>query len=326
MNTIIPDAREQHLPQAENAVKSLLFISLLTGSFYLASRLGQWQAGTAMETMLQFGAIGLLAIASAMLVLAMAILAHEAQHRVLFRHLPVNDAVGGLLSAVGLIPYYANRQFHLTHHRYSHQPELDPEHHMHSRSFWFAFLAGPHVGIFLQHKLFLANALRSLHDKKLRSRTLKDSLFLLSAGAYYAWLLPEMGISLLYSALPTLLVFPLVFSVRAMSDHYGIPVVPRKSRLRQQVHDDNPADWRALCDQRRIQASGWVVQTPRWLEWLWSHVNYHEVHHKYPYLSHCHLKRVYQQTCGHQPYIVANGYWRNLLALRRQPYYGNPDN
>ena len=322
MAEIIPDARQQHLPQAENAFKSGLFVALLTVFFFLASELGRLTVDGVWLQMARFGAIMALATLSAMLILAMAILAHEAQHRVLFRNSVLNDWIGGILSALGLIPFYANKQFHLTHHRYAHQPGLDPEHQMHSRSFWFAFLAGPHVGIFLQHKLFMQNALRSIGEKRYRSRVAKDSVFLLIAGAYYALLLPALGISLWYSALPTLLVFPFVFSIRAMSDHYGIPVVQRKSTMRQEVLDDDPGKWQSLRDQKRIQVSGWVVESPRWLEWLWSHVNYHEVHHKYPYLSHCHLKKVYQQTCEQQPYIVAKGYWHNLGRLLGKPYYG----
>lgn len=323
MSTVIPDARQQHIPQMENAIKCVLFVGALLLSFYAATQAAHWQPQVWFGQLLRFGILGTLAVANAMLILAMAILAHEAVHKVLFKPVWLNDLAGGLLSAMGLIPFYANRQFHLTHHRYAHQPHLDPEHQMHGRSFWFAFIVGPHIGIFLQHKLLVMNALTRMRDPLIRRRVIKDSVSLAVVGLLYVVVLPSWGISLIYTVLPMFLVFPLVFSVRAMSDHYGIPEVRTKSRMRQDVLEDNPASWQALRDKRRIQVSGWIVQTPGWLEWLWSHVNYHEVHHKYPYLSHCHLKAVFHETRDSQPYIVAEGYWRNLLHLVRQPYYGS---
>ena len=71
--------------------------------------------------------------------------------------------------------------------------------------------------------------------------------------------------------------------------------------------------------------TGWVVLTAPWLEWLWSHVNYHEVHHKYPYLSHNHLPRVFEATRAHHPYLVVHGYWRSLGLLKKRRYYASAE-
>lgn len=52
---------------------------------------------------------------------------HECSHRTAFRSRPVNDAVAWLL---GLLSFYnatAYRRYHQWHHRYTHQPGLDPE-------------------------------------------------------------------------------------------------------------------------------------------------------------------------------------------------------
>jgi fatty acid desaturase len=221
---------------------------------------------------------------------------------VLFRSAFWNELWGGLLSALTLIPFNANRQFHLTHHGYAHQPGLDPENAMHHHSFVYAATMGSVVGLNEQYRLFFADFGR-LGDRRCAARALKDATSLVLAGAIYFWLLPRLGVSLAVTVVPMILAFPLVFAFRAMSDHYGIPPVQRESR----------------------EVSGWVVLTSPWLEWLWSHVNYHEVHHKYPYLSHRYLPQVFAATRAQHPYLVVRGYWRSLLNLSRRNYYSTPE-
>jgi hypothetical protein len=46
--------------------------------------------------------------------------------------------------------FYANCQFHLTHHRYTHQMGLDPEEPLHNHSFLVAFIFGAFIA-FYQH-------------------------------------------------------------------------------------------------------------------------------------------------------------------------------
>jgi fatty acid desaturase len=117
-------------------------------------------------------------------------------------------------------------------------------------------------------------------------------------------------------------VFPLVFGCRALSDHYAIPPVERASRTTEPVLDVDDEAWHRDRERRQREITGWVVLTHPWLEWLWSHVNYHEVHHKYPWLSHRYLPQVFAATRDTQPYLVIKGYWRSLLNLRHRQYYG----
>jgi fatty acid desaturase len=65
--------------------------------------------------------------------------------------------------------------------------------------------------------------------------------------------------------------------------------------------------------------------TPQWLQWLWSHVNYHEVHHKYPYRSHQYLAQAFEASRNRYPDLVVNGYWRSLLNVRKHNYYATQE-
>jgi fatty acid desaturase len=58
---------------------------------------------------------------------------------------------------------------------------------------------------------------------------------------------------------------------------------------------------------------------------MWSHINYQQVHHRYPYLSHVYLPSVYEATKEHQPYLVVSGYVRCLASIRGLPYYAAVD-
>jgi fatty acid desaturase len=225
---------------------------------------------------------------------------------VLFRSAFCNEFWGGLLSALTLIPFQANRQFHLTHHSYAHQPELDPENAMHHHSFGYAAAMGALLGLKEQYRIFLGNVLRG--DRRSAWRAAQDFFFIGLAATLYFGLVPALGLSIWATVVPTLVAFPPVFAFRALSDHFGIPAVASSSAA-----------------ERERPITGWVVLTAPWLEWLWSHVNYHEVHHKYPYLSHRYLPQVYAATRERYPYLVVHGYWRSLLNIRNLAYYSSPE-
>ena len=290
----IPSPQEQVIPETENLLKALLLIALVAASFYAADRI----AGV-LETPFKWLLVALLGIVDVVLLTGMGVLAHDGVHRVLFRAPFWNELLGGLLSALTFIPFHANRQFHLTHHSYAHQPGLDPEEAMHRHSFPFAFAAGSTIGLYEQYRLLFDNV-RNLRDGRRAWRAAQDAAFFAVAAAVYFLMLPALGISLLATVLPLVLAFPLVFAFRAMSDHYGLPPVAREANE---------------------QVTAWVVLTPRWLEWLWSHINYHDVHHRYPYLSHIYLPQVFAATRDRHPYLVVRGYWRSLLNLRKRSYY-----
>jgi fatty acid desaturase len=283
----IPGPKEQVIPERENLLKALFLIAALAGSFLLANSLFHWLP------------IGLLAIVDVILLTGVGVLAHDAVHRALFRSPFWNEVSGGLLSALVLLPFQANRHIHLTHHSHAHQPGLDPEEAMHRYPFAVAVLAGAAIGFYINYRQLLVHIAKG----KL-ARAAQDVFFLCLGFTIYFVLVPALGISLAATVVPVLVAFPLVFSFRAISDHYGLPAVQRGAK------------------EERDNVTGWVVLTPRWLEWLWSHVNYHEVHHKYPWLAHSYLPQVFAATCDKHPYAVANGYWLSLYRLRKLRYYG----
>ena len=310
-NAGIPKPKEQIIPSAANLFKSCFLVFMLLGTFYATQQI----AGQMDNFWIKWSFIALVSVWNAMLMIGMGVLSHEAIHRVLFRSPFWNELWGGLLAAIVLIPLEANRQFHMEHHRYSHQPGLDPENPMHQTSFLFAVALGPFIALFAQYRVLVSIALR-----RDLVRVLKDVFFVSVALSIYFLLLPALGVSLLYTWVPTLLALPLVFSVRALADHYGIPPVERASRKYKESEEEIESG-----TQARQQVSGWVVLTPQWLQWLWSHVNYHEVHHKYPYLSHQYLPQAFEASRQQYPYLVVDGYWRSLLNVRKLDYYATQE-
>lgn len=309
-NSGIPSPKEQVIPSAANLFKSCFLIAMLFGD-YVAIQL---IAGPMDNLWLKWSLIALVAVWNGMLMIGMGVLSHDAVHGVLFRSRFWNELWGGLLAAFVLIPLQANRQFHMEHHRYSHQPGRDPENPMHQSSFLFALTVGPFVALYAQYRVLFAMAMRGEWVA-----VLKDVFFIGTALVIYFLLLPALGISLLLTFGPTWLALPLVFSIRALADHYGIPpVVPEAQGQASGEEADGGANVRQ-------QLSGWVVLTPQWLQWLWSHVNYHEVHHKYPYLSHHYLPQAFAASRGRYPYLVVDGYWRSLFNVMKLEYYGRPE-
>ena len=325
-NVGIPDPKGQVIPSGANLFKAIFLITMLLLSFYATQRWVELLEQMAISPWIKWTFIVLAALWDSVLILGMGALAHDAVHKVLFRSLFWNEFWGSMLSALTLIPFYANRQFHLAHHSYAHQPGLDPENEMHNHSFPVAAAAGIFIGLFAQYRIFALNALRSRDG-----RAAKDAFFLSVAGLVYFLLIPALGISLLNTLVPILLLLPAVFSWRALSDHYGIPPIlrvstrMRESKRREDITEADEEAWHQERTMQRQEVSGWVVITHPWLEWLWSHVNYHEVHHKYPYLSHQYLPQVFKATRHQYPYLVANGYWKSIFNLSRLKYYSDSE-
>lgn len=313
----IPAPAAQRIPEAENLFKFFLFAALLQLSFAVGDA-AVYNVGAGWPWALKGALVVVFALLNCVLMIGLGVLAHEADHRVLFRSPLANDAIGGLAAAIMLTPFYANKQFHLTHHSYGHQPGLDPEDEMHHRPFWQAAVIGSTIGLVIQYRILTLN-LFSL-DRRRAARAIKDLGFLAVAACYFVLLPLSFGIDLRVTVLPTVLLFPLVFTYRALSDHYGVPPVARKSQRREDVTDGS--DWYNPEDRARV--TGWVVLTHPLLQWLWSSVNYHEVHHKYPYLSHVHLQDVFRHTRAQVPYLVVPGYTASLLNMLRRPYYEEP--
>lgn len=309
--TGIPSPKEQIIPSGPNLFKSSFLVLALLGTFYAIQ-----QIAVPMENLWLKGAlIAVAAIWSSMLLIGMGVLSHEAVHGVLFRSRFWNELIGGLLAGLVLIPLEANRKFHMEHHRFSHQPGLDPENPMHQTSVLFAITVGPFVALYAQYLVLVRIA--SGGDFV---RVIKDIFFVGVALSFYLLLLPVIGISLLYTWGAAMLALPVVFSVRALADHYGIPPVVRTAKKNEDTEEEIESG-----ATMRQQVSGWVVLTPQWLQWLWSHVNYHEVHHKYPYLSHAYLAQAFEASRGQYPYLVVDGYWKAALNAMELDYYGTPE-
>jgi fatty acid desaturase len=315
----IPRPKEQRIPTGENLFKTLLLIALLMASFVAADQAAKAiDASTALPgaaaTVAKWTLVALLAIVNGVLLVGLAVLAHDAVHKVLFPSAFWNELAGGVLSALVLVPFYANRQYHITHHGCAHQPGLDPEEGMHRHRFWYAATLGSLHGFDAHFRIVVTN-LRRMAEPRCAGRGLADIAFMASAGAIYFWLVPALGVSISVSVLPAIPGFLAAFAFRGLSDHYGVPPVRRAG----------DAAWEADRSQRRRDVSGWVVRTTPWLEWLWSHVNYHEVHHKFPYLSHRYLPQAFAATHDTHSYLVVRGYWRSLLNQRKRAYYASPE-
>ncbi len=308
----VPTPGEQVIPNAGNLIKIVVLFGLISGAF-IAGHYGavflEHTAGNSelLIFLLKWSWLLLCGTLASAAVQGLGILAHDAVHKVLFSKLWVNELVAGLISAFAMLPFNANRQFHLAHHRFSHQKKLDPEEPMHNHNLLFAISAGSVIGLLLQYRIMLVNLFTRLFSKRYFIAVLSDVFFISLAMTSYFILLPLTGISLEHSLLPMLLTLPLVFGIRAISDHYGLPAAPTKEE-------------RASNNEQK-EVSGWVIITSPILEWMWSGVNYHEVHHKFPYLSHIYLRSTFQATREILPYVVTNGYLRNLWQHLQRNYY-----
>ena len=175
----VPAPSEQVIPSAENLLKIVLLLTLLFGSFALTqagvNALAASALPPALAALLKWTLIPGMAVVNGVFIVGFAVLQHDAVHKVLFRSAFWNELWGGVTGALALIPFYANRQFHLTHHSHAHQPGLDPENAMHHHSFWYAFTVGSIVGLNLQYAIFLRNLAR-ITDLSVNAEALNEIL------------------------------------------------------------------------------------------------------------------------------------------------------
>jgi fatty acid desaturase len=329
----IPKPVEQVIPQVENFFKSVLFIGLLVCSFALA-QIGVTAIDTyfsvhpqPIHSVIKWLFVLVLAVFNGLLLTGIGVLAHEGIHGVLFKSKFWNDLWGGILSSlVVMLPFYANRKFHLTHHRYTHQPGLDPEETLHNRSFWNAFIMGGAIAI-SEHYKIVASHLFAVFSQKWSKvyRGLKDVFFVSFAVTFYFYFLPLGGISPWYTVVPTFLLASPVYSFRALCDHYAfVPVLSPVTQKSLSRETDGEDEYQNL-QGNPLQVDSWVILTNFLMDWLWSHINYQQVHHRYPYLSHRYLPDIFEVTKDKQPYAVVKGYFRCLRSLRNMQYYSSPE-
>lgn len=309
----VPTPGEQVIPNIHNLVKililfTLIFIAFVAGHFgaiAIEDYMGQTELST---QILKWSWLLLCGTLSSSAAQGLGILAHDAVHKVLFSKLWLNDLIAVLISAFAMLPFNANRQFHLAHHRFSHQKKLDPEEPMHNHRLWYAISVGSIIGLLIQYRILVVNLFTRFFTKRYFIPVLSDIFFVGLAMVCYFILLPLYGIPVAHSILPMLLTLPLIFGMRALSDHYGLPAAATKEE-------------RAAKGKQDEDVSGWVIFTSPVLEWMWSSVNFHEVHHKFPYLSHTYLRSTFIATHDKLPYVVVNGYLINLWRHLKRDYY-----
>ena len=319
----IPTPASQRIPDRANGLKAVTLLAALLGAFAI-SHFGYLR----LQPAGQFVALlwlAVWAVPAAMVILGMGIMAHDAVHKVLFSRLWINEVVGGLLSILALLPFNANRQFHLTHHAFAHQPGKDPEEPMHNRGLLSAMTLGSIVALNLQYVWLGRNVVRAFRQPRYRRRVLGDVLLILVAVDFYTRVVPALGMSVFTTFVPMFLVLPVVFGFRALSDHYGLPAIHREQKAGANMNEAELDDWHVRNKPVKEQVTGWVILTHPFLEWLWSNVNYHEVHHKFPWLSHIYLKDVFALTRAQLPYAVVQGYSRSLWQQRGRRYFENSD-
>lgn len=323
----IPRPSDQRIPAVDNFLKSALLLGLfgltLTITQTALNRLGiSGREIPSLSHAIPAAAIILVsAVLTALLISAQGAIAHEGIHRVLSRNRFVNDLVGGFLSAlVVFLPFYANRKWHLDHHGDTHEHGIDPEEALHSHNFWIAFLfAGP-IAIWEHYKIVFS----FLTDRGPKRRTrvaegLKDVGFVATAAAFYFVLLPALGVNVFLTIVPMFAIGPLIYSFRAICDHFAVPDLAKSTEyLKEKCPNlDRSSRFRVV--------DSWVILTNPFLNWLWSHLNYQQVHHRYPFLSHVYLPEIYEVTKEYQPYLVARGYLDCIRTIRSRPYYTQPE-
>ncbi|MBE9516425.1 MAG: fatty acid desaturase [Proteobacteria bacterium] len=320
---------EQKVPDAVNLFKITLFFVLIA-TLFTAGHFGaleienRWpgEAGS-VPWLLKWAWLLSMGTLVSMIIIGFGILAHDAVHKVLFSSLWLNEWLGGFISAMALLPFHSNRQIHLAHHSYSHQPGKDPENPIHNHSLPVALLAGGFIALGLHLRVLFYNLFTRLFTRRYFGRVTKDLVLMATAGVTYFIIVPEAGLAVVHTFVPMMLTLPLVFGFRSISDHYGLPALSREIKTEGKPTQTELDAWHEQNAPIQAEVTGWVILTNSFTEWLWSNVNYHEVHHKFPYLSYRYLKDTFAKTKDELPYIVAKGYAHNLWMHRNRKYYAD---
>jgi len=323
----IPRPADQRIPALDNFLKSAILLGLFGLTLALTQSLLNWLgvSGKGIPPLSQaIPAAALIlvsAVVTALLISAQGAIAHEGIHKVLSRNRFVNDLAGGFLSAlVVFLPFYANRKWHLDHHGETHAHGIDPEEAIHRHNFWIAFLFGGPIAIWEHYKIVFSFLTDRGPKRRIRvAEGLKDLSFVAAAAAFYFVLLPALGVNVWLTIVPMFTIGPLIYSFRAICDHYAVPDLAKSTEY---LKEKCPG---LVRDSRFRVVDSWVILTNPFLNWLWSHLNYQQVHHRYPFLSHVYLPEIYEVTKEYQPYLVARGYLDCLRTIRSRPYYTRPE-
>jgi fatty acid desaturase len=310
----IPHYTEQDIPGFSNLLKSIILIGMLFSSFLLGQAILNGidiylsaQISTLWQLLIKISVAAIFVTINSIFIMGLGILGHEANHGVFWKNRVLNDLCGGICWSFFLMPSSAFREFHLTHHCYTHQPEVDPESLMNNSPAWMSLSIGPTFGLYLTTKILVMNLLTP--SLKEQTRGWKDVFYLSIGAAFYFYMLPLFGISLWYLIVPTVLFMPYMFAIRNLSEHHGIPAQSKSSSHSSEA----------------MKVDSWILLTNPLLSWLWSDINYHQVHHRYPYLSHRYLRKIFEETQSEYPYAVFKGYIPFVLKSFKWTYYGSQE-
>ena len=266
----VPKYTEQVIPERMNLLKFLTLIGLILGVFWL-SQLGVnlidsrfYALPSGLHFAFKWTRVLSLAIINAILVMELGILGHEAAHKWLLKTKFWKDFCGGIFMSFLLIPFSSFKEFHLTHHRYTHIPDKDPEEPVNNHSAFLALRIGPLIGLGIHYKGLVDYLLND--SAKIRSQGWKDVGFISWALLCYFYLIPLANFFLEYTVFPVLIFLHFVFMVRNFSEHYGIPA--------QTVKNINS----------ELKVDSWMILSNPLMDWVWRKINYHQIHHRYPYL------------------------------------------
>ncbi len=219
---------------------------------------------------------------------------HEGVHGLISRNRKVNEFFNWLVHAIVGISASAYRWFHLTHHKTA-QTEDDPElailNIFQKNPPGWSYLFVPFTG-YLGFNFYAWKH----RTKYATSKTITLDLAL--AGIMHASFVLLLGwrLYLTYVTLPIVTSLALTNAFRSICEHHGLPRGTAWSNTR-------------------------GMRTHRWLEWLWSNVNYHLEHHLFPSVPFHKLpevRRLLEAEYTDRGSTVEDGYWRTALRLFNQ--------
>jgi fatty acid desaturase len=220
---------------------------------------------------------------------------HEGTHGFISRHRGLNELLSGFTLGLAGISIAAHRAFHFEHHRRAHTAE-DPEFQLFDRLArgvpGWTYLMVPVAATLGVN----AYGLRAGAPARLRRETRRDLAGIALMHAGIAWAAGPRLYVLFVMAPMALGLFPVTI-IRSICEHHGA---------------SDESDWTLARS----------MVTSRWVERLWSNVNYHLEHHLHPTVPYHRLpelRRLLSSQYLERASPVARGYVRTAVALLRQP-------
>ena len=219
---------------------------------------------------------------------------HEGTHGLIARHRGLNELLSGFTLGLAGISIAAHRAFHLEHHRHAHTA-ADPEFQLFDRLArgvpgWTYLLVPAAAALGVD-----AYGLRAAAPPRLRRETLRDLLGIALLHGAIAWAAgPALYLSFVIAPM-VLGLFP-VTVVRSICEHHGA---------------SDESEWTLARS----------MQTGRWVERLWSNVNYHLEHHLHPTVPYHRLPELRRLLAGRYEQERSprgRGYLRTAVALLRE--------